>query len=428
LTAVTDGRTTDEAASIDAAALAQAEESLRITVQPGASGEWPIRTSPFFASARTLSALESIEGFGSGATPQLARLRAVMECAERYAQFGCLDPPVAVVDSFDSLGTEPIAPTACGLYSARQYSTAGFGLAPFSPSATIEWVAIADLASGARRLLPVEFFYPRANLKRPRLVLESSSGTAAHTEPEAATRAALCEVIERDCLLLFWYRRPRTIAVAIDAIPAPDIREDLRRLQLMGFVVTVCALAYDLDAPCFLIVGLRGESFIYGGGCHPDWHRALTHAVTELGQSLRQLMATPTATVISRSLPDVRTPGDHYGLFNRGPLHGVLRQVLAQTLERADSVPWCSTRQAPMSDARAVEALLNLLAARGLRAYGCDLTPPELAGCGVHVRRVLVPGLIPIHFGLGRLRLGCRRLWDTGPPGRLRTMLPHCFA
>ena len=89
--------------------------------------------------------------------------------------------------------------------------------------------------------------------------MESSSGTAAHLEPHAATRAALCEVIERDCLLLFWYRRPPTGSIALEAVPAPEIRDDLRRIQKMGYVVTICSLAYDLEVPCFLIVGVKGN-------------------------------------------------------------------------------------------------------------------------------------------------------------------------
>jgi ribosomal protein S12 methylthiotransferase accessory factor len=239
--------------------------------------------------------------------------------------------------------------------------------------------------------------------------------------------AALCEVIERDALMLFWYRQPATAALPVDAILAPDLRADLRAVRRMGFVVTVCPLAYDLAVPCFLVVALKGDAFAYGAGCRPDWVQALTHAVRELGQALRLLVETPARTVLCRSLLDVRTPADHYGLYNRGPLHGVLRQVLAQTLHAAAAAPW-RPPPGPATDAQAVEALLAMLAVRGWHAYGCDLTPPELADSGVHVRRVVVPGLIPVHFGHDRLRLGCRRLTGSGPPGRLCTLLPHFFA
>ena len=234
-------------------------QALSIEEQHRPGDSWPIRTAQFFAAATAESSLEVIQGFGSGTTPELARLRAVMECAERYAQFGQVAPPIAAVAPFDSLGQDAISPHACGLYSPRQYATPGFGLQPFSERTPIEWLATSDLETGVGRLLPVEFLYPRASLTRPRIVMESSSGTAAHTSPEAATLAALCEVIERDCLLLFWYRRPPTAAATIDALDAPGLQEDLRRIQARGFVVTVCSLTYDLDVPCFLDCGDQGR-------------------------------------------------------------------------------------------------------------------------------------------------------------------------
>lgn len=415
------------AASIDTV-VAKVVQALSIEEQHRLGDSWPIRTAPFFASARTESPLEVIQGFGSGTTPEMARLRAVMECAERYTQFGQLTPSIAAVAPFDSLGQDAISPHACGLYSPRQYATPGFGLQPFSERTPLEWLATIDLESGVRRLLPVEFLCPRAALTRPRIVMESSSGTAAHTAPEAATLAALCEVIERDCLLLFWYRRPRTAATTIDAVDAPGLREDLRRIQARGFVVTVCSLTYDLDVPCFLIVATKGDALLYGSGCHPAPLQALTHAITELSQSLRQLMDTPEPTVVARSFFDVSTPSDHYALFNRGPLHRTFRQMLAQTLCRVDDLTLQTREVAPMSDAQAVASLIQMLAARGWRAYCYDLTPPRLASCGVHVRRVIVPGLIPMHFGFSRLRLGCRRLWDTQAPGRLSHLMPHFCA
>ena len=54
------------------------------------------------------------------------------------------------------------------------------------------------------------------------------------------------------------------------------------------------------------------------------------------------------------------------------------------------------------------------------RDFGLTLTQT-----GVVVVRVLVPGLIPIHFGYDNVRLGCARLCARNTPGRLSTLLPH---
>ena len=75
----------------------------------------------FRAVARTDTPHETIYGCGSGHTPEIARHGALMECAERYAQFGCVEPRISVVDAYAALLPHAISPAACGLYSRAQY-------------------------------------------------------------------------------------------------------------------------------------------------------------------------------------------------------------------------------------------------------------------------------------------------------------------
>lgn len=419
-TSLVDGTKNTTASDITARVI----QVLRMDVEQEASEEWPLKTSRVAATARTSMGDEAVYGYGSGASPEEARLRAVMECAERYAQFGRKEVPPSVTDSFESLMGDAISPDTCGLYSFAQYAAPNFGFVPFTKQTPLEWLEVTDMFSGARRLLPVEFIYPKVCLMRSRLVAETSSGTAAHVKRDAATLAALCEVIERDGMMLFWYRQPQTQTISIDTIPVLDLRDEFHRLQAMGFVVTICRVIYDLDIPCFLILALKGESFAYGLGCHPDWRIALTHAATELGRLLRWLWKTP-SKILHRSLFEVHTPSDHYALYNRGPLHATFRQVLSHVLRPAESESWSMANPGYLTDVQGLEYLRNILVARSLHGYACDLTPPLLADCGAQVMRVLVPGLIPIHFGYNRIRLGCHRLWAPANPGRLSTLLPH---
>ena len=413
--------------SADDVAIQCAMKKLQMEIEVQSAKTLPLRSSCFNATARTAIAHEIIYGFGTGASAEIAQRRAIMECAERYAQFECRDLPIAAVDTYASLEGRAISPVTCGLYSSAQYAVPGFGFAPFSKSEPLEWIEASNLLTGTRRLLPVEFIYPRMPLERRPLVAETSSGTAAHIRQAAATLAAVCEVIERDSLMLFWYRQPQTAAIPVQAIPIPELRNDLYCIQAMGFVVTVCHLDYDLEVPCFLIIAFKDDTFVYGLGCHPNWQQALEHAATELGRSLLWLQETFPGVAEYRLLPDVRTPEDHYTLYNRGPLHPVLRQVLAQVLRSVDSKDWRHAfgNMAGGDEQHILDCVLESIATRGYQAYVCDLTPTLLRDVGVLVNRVLVPGLIPIHFGYDRCRLGCNRLWIPGVPGRLSTLLPH---
>src|SRR5947209_619244 len=178
-------------------------KTLQMEVETRADESSPLFSSRFFATARAVTEAEIFYGDGAGLSAQAARHRAVMECAERYAQFGCLNPPSAAIGSYAALAGDAINPNACGLYSGAQYAGPDFAPAPFTDEESLEWLEVTNLATGKPALLPVEFIYPRARLPRRPLVAETSSGSAAHTERDAAVLAALCEVVERDGLMLF---------------------------------------------------------------------------------------------------------------------------------------------------------------------------------------------------------------------------------
>jgi ribosomal protein S12 methylthiotransferase accessory factor len=376
----------------------------------------PVRTAAAAAHARLVTGGVVIDGFGAAPEPEQARLVAVMECAERWAQFGRSDAP-AVHDSYAALAGPAVCPLDFGLYAPFQYRQPDFGLAGFDERALLEWVQVTDVATGERRLVPVEFVYPRAPLSRAPLVAETSSGSAAHTDPGRATVAALCEVVERDAAMVLWYRRPLSPVLPVRSLPDP-VAGDLAGVSRAGFVVSAARIDHDVAVPTFLVIALRGRSFGYGLGTHPDPAVALEHAVTELGYGIRT-----GDRYAHLPLGQVRRPEHHRALYDGGPLHDAVRSFLAATLARDPvQVAW------PVPDpADPLGAVLGALSARGLAAYSYDLTPAELADCGLHVVRVLVPGLVPVSFGYDRLRLGCRRLTGDTAPGRLSTLLPHFF-
>jgi ribosomal protein S12 methylthiotransferase accessory factor len=376
--------------------------SLDLLLEDDASPELPLRSSA--AVVRASGA--GIEAVGAGETRAGAILRAVMEHAERTS-LAQPDPPVAALAPFGEVRDRAIPPRDFGLY--RDVPD---GLGAFSEEEPLEWVEVEELGTGVSRLVPVELVFLRAPLSRLPLVAETSSGTAASFTLEAATLAALCEAIERDAFMLFWYRQPRTTVVAVSELPPSPARDDLHGVQELGFVVVVCRLDYDLGVPCVLVLALRGAELAYGLGCRPTPLAALAHAVRELGARLRWVEHAPPRTLLHRPLARTTTPLHHYELYHRGPLAPVLRGVLGRTLEPG---PW-PDRQAD------VPARLRRA---GFRPYRADITTDTLGRAGIRVVRVLVPGLIPLHFGFDRLRLGCDRLTGDDAPGRLATLLPH---
>lgn len=390
---------------------------LGLEIEFAADATWPLASSRFVAVARGSA---PVEGFGAGPTEVVAKIRAVAEYVER-ASLARPDPPIACFAPWEAIRDEALFPPDLGLYAETPP-----GLAAFSPNEPIEWVEIRELTAGRRAFIPVEFIFPRARLGRPRLVAETSSGGAAHGTSAAAVLAGLAELIERDSLMLFWYRRPPSAPVPVEQIEPAPLRNELRAVQELGFAVTVCRLDYDLSVPCFVIMALRGTDLAYGLGCGTADEDALAHAVRELGARLRWLLSSTSRTLLFQPLRLTRTPDDHYALYCRGPLHGVLRGALDQALVLPPTTLRPGTGSA--STEGRLEMLTARLAERGFRVYWQDITLPEAVSTGVCVVRVFVPGLIPLHFGFDRLRLGCQRLTEPSAPGRLRSLLPHFLA
>ena len=334
-------RTTSEHdVGVDVSALAAA---LELDLDVYVDDSWPLRLSRVVASARSHGESD-IVGTAAAPTRAEAILRAVLEHIERRAQF---DPPVhprTEWGSYRSLGPVAVEPSEFGLYTRVQCSRAGFGLAPHHPDAPLDWVSAVDLLTGNDRLVPIEFVYPRAPLVRLPIVAETSSGTAAHFDAELALQGALLELVERDAAMIFWYRQPRTTIVQVESVPVPELREELRAVQELGFVVALCHLASDIGLPCFLVLALRGARVAYGLGCAPSHGDAVAHALRELGARLRWLVESPPLVQAHVPLPDVRTPEDHCRLYDAGPLHDVLRRHLAATLDPAHEAIWPPSR------------------------------------------------------------------------------------
>jgi ribosomal protein S12 methylthiotransferase accessory factor len=384
------------------------------------STTWPLVLSRYKVVASMAVGEGQIQGFGCGATAEDARHRAIGECQERYAQFGCAVPRTRIATGV-ALGETAISPESLGLYSDTQYAVPDFPFGRYSNRCPMEWVEVADVETQQPFWLPVEFVYPRTVSGRKPLVGETSSGTAVHPCQTTARLAAICELIERDSLMMFWHRQPPTCLLS-DSSLSDLAREEIELMRGMGFVLVVCLLQYDLGIPCVLILGLRGNRFVCGAGCHPCVNHAVEHALRELGSALRWQVLEGGQSRYKISIADVEKPCDHFALYDGGPFHKSLRQALENTICLPAAGAGETITQA-MPDDEALTIAVKSLRHRGYRIYECKLESAP----GLSVTRMFVPGLIPMYFGFGNIRLGCRRLWSREGPGRLCTLLPHFF-
>jgi ribosomal protein S12 methylthiotransferase accessory factor len=346
-----------------------------------------------------------VEGFGAAPDRTVADALAVLECAERFSLLR-EESGSSAQGTWTELRGEAVDPRELGLYRPEQYDRFDGGIRPFDENEILEWIPLRDRAAGRDRLVPVEFVHPAARLHRPPLVAETSSGTAARASATDALDAALCEVVERDALMLAWHRRAPIRVMP----PSQAVRPGLDALNEAGWLTALLRIDQDLPLPCVLAVALQGTRFRHGLGCHPDAIEAARHALREVSAGVG--LSGRAESFVHLPLSQVRTPADHLALYDGGPLHPHIRAFLESALPALPSAPTSVVTQRPA----------DVLATAGYDILWRDIAPPALRDAGLSVVRALVPGLVPLSFGHHRLRLGVQRLnGPAGPP----VFLPH---
>ncbi len=315
-----------------------------------------------------------------------------------------------------------ITPAECVLYSTEQYARSGFPFQPWDPGARITWVRGRSLGGADPVALPAGAVYLSAAMPLAQDVLaqSTSNGLAAGATLEAAVLGGMCEVIERDAVMITWMNR--LPAAEIDVAAAGGFSAALHRhYRALGMRVRCFALATDLPATVVLALGFDDSphrpATVAAAGCHPAPAMALEKAMFELCQ------ARPAETARFRDKPpadrlrdyaDVATLDDHSAF-------------VALPAQRAEfEFLWSDGRVVDIFDlddhsgpdaASTLEACGGTLADLGHPGAYAELTTPDVAAHGYHVVRFIAAGLQPIHFGHGRERLGGDRLFDL--PRRL---------
>jgi len=350
-----------------------------------------------------------------------ACMAAIGEAVERYC--GNIIPeglPRASYYELVAAGIPAIDPTILTLYADSQYQQRGFPFVPFTRDLPVRWVAGNDMQTGRETWLPaalvyINYFGIYANEPRTNFVIYS--GIACGPTRADAERAALEEVIERDATMIWWLSgspvhgihwntEPR-IRAALFAQDSGAIRYHLIQIPTLFDIPVIGALIED---SALQIMAL-------GVACRPDPIAASLKALVEaihlrifaqglLDPNGHVWQGIRVGVLDSRSYKpfradrrycdafradfrDVIDLGSQAQIYLDPRMHPYLDRITKP--ERVVSLADIPSIQA--DDLRS--AYLRRLAERGFRAYSVDLTTPDIRSVGLHVVRVVVPGLYP---------------------------------
>jgi len=347
---------------------------------------------------------------GKGKHDTQAKASGLCEAIERYSGIFQGDE-ARVLATAQQLGAAVIHPNTCMLFSQRQFSertqwdarASRFNWVPepFDETQTIEWSPAWSLTNNRTRYVPTAYcYYGYSRQHQTWFARADSNGCASGRSKEEAILQGFMELVERDCVALWWYNRLTKPLVDLASFPEPYFRELQAYYHSLHRDLWVLDITSDLGIPAFVAVSRRTdkavEDIILGCSAHFDPQLAIQRALTEVSQSLPAVL-------------QVTDSGeDGYISTNPEALNWWKTATIASDpyLAADEQVPLkvAADYARDWSDDLAddVRQCVQIAADHGLETLVLDQTRPDV---GLHVVKVMVPGL--------------RHFWARFGPGRL---------
>lgn len=264
----------------------------------------------------------------------------------------------------------------------------------------ITHLPVERLSDGETLRVPAGFvhlgFWPKP--PEPPVTLSISTGLAFRPSLEEAIWSGLCEVAERDAMMLTWWlRRPAPeIDCTGNAAPEPLV-DRLERIAALRLQARLFDITTDFRVPTVfcIVAGDRFPHAVVGAGCRAD--PACTKAVDEA----------VSARVALRGYNGIQLPScenfewvellEHHSLlYANGALDHALDFLRSSTRpqvtfsEFAGRAAW----EAP-GDLAALRAFARRAEENRWTILWTDVTAPEVAPFG-HVVKVIVPEMVPL--------------------------------
>ncbi|MFD5428415.1 TOMM precursor leader peptide-binding protein [Streptomyces sp. NPDC127084] len=351
-----------------------------------------------FADSDRLALLEALERRARAAPPSRARPALVAPLAE--------------------LSRDALDPRMTGIYPPEAYVDVDY-LQPFSATRPISWVSAYSLRDHCARLVPEAMVYPHGPAVGGRFVQACSSGCASGGTADEAVLYALLEVIERDAFLLAWYARAEL--PEIDPLQQVGLRarHSAARLEMLGYRVRFFDTRMTFAVPVVTAVAERMDAgygrLCFGAGAHPEPEAALQAALSEIATAVPRLPRLThrhraRLTAIAADFRKVSELNDHWLLYGLPEMarHAAfllknrdeLRPLHALAPQRGVSSPYDGLPGIQ----RELKRLVDQATAQGFDVLTVDQTSGEQRDLGLFTYGVVVPGLLPLDFGLVRER------------------------
>lgn len=371
------------------------------------------------ADTSRYSPLKSFSGTGCATTRGMAQAKAVGEAVERYCAGMYMDEDL-ILAPYRAVASDAMDPRTLPLCSEREYTHSYSYLSRFAEDAPIKWVEGYSLTKQRTILVPACFVFVPYRFHSPAegIYIPLSTGLACANSLEEATFSGLCEVVERDAIMIMWLNRLSMPKVALASAGNERIRALLEKWTGCHAELHVINITTDVGIPTFFTVAVdqsgNGPAAIVGAATHLDPEIAIAKSIEEAAHGYfyaKSLMKQRPAFAQEINCANVKSLEDHALLYCAPTGFARLQFVYGCPQEiEVDSLPNRFSEHDVLANIR---TCLDLLAAKGLEVIVVDITTPDIVDLGFRVVRVLIPGMQPLSIGTQHLYLGGQRLYQV---------------
>lgn len=359
----------------------------------------------FHMGKARLKNTDSHFSWGRDVDPVLAYDKAVAEAIERHAYTsgarGYINAAYAELDT-------AIDPRTIVSYSERQYQHKSFPFKKLSETAGMRWTPGKDLLSGREVLILADCVYDLGNdaqsLRDGLYTHANSSGCASGVSYDSAIDSAIFELIERDAFMKHWLAQKAGIAIEKNSLPG-TIQARVTRLENEGCIVSVQLLTEGIYPAYLVFVQNLERHFSVTGASSGYADGTLESALSEAETlAFSRLGNVPYEKIRPQQ---VRKAIEHTDLYANKAYFQKADALLACQES-------CTYANADERFVSAKDGILAYLQKHGdHRPLGVDISidnaPLTFAKKTIVTVRAIIPGLIPMSFGYGRMPLGMDR-------------------
>ncbi|MDB9419768.1 TOMM precursor leader peptide-binding protein [Microcystis aeruginosa CS-563/04] len=242
---------------------------------------------------------------GKGRTDSQAKASGFCEAIERYS--GVFQGnEIREKASYQALGDKAIHPNNCMNFSEKQYQHREEWNAknqgwfqkvpePFDETRIIDWTPVWSLTAQDFKYLPTGYCYYGYSQSEPLDCWADSNGCAAGNTIEEAILQGFMELVERDCVALWWYNQLVKHSVNLESFDEPYFEQLKQYYEGLNRELWVLDITSDLNIPCFAAISpikeREVEDILLGYGTHFDPKIAISRALTEVNQILPNVLS-----------------------------------------------------------------------------------------------------------------------------------------